>query len=203
MCSALDLPEQDNEPGRPYIAFLATEVTPKAASTQIKKGTWPSGPLPSVRSAPHPWPFVDRFKPIIWLGEQDKPNVTHTYERVNIYGTGLMASESVGVEQKPHDGDKQVTVLVDRGALGNYFDDQRISQFSTLQEFQPPSLDFTEGILHDSYVSSEDMLRDVRDYTAALDFNINIPADRCDLHSKFPRRGASPSGGATPEEPVP
>ena len=33
-CSALDLPEQDNEPGRPYISFSATEVTSTAASTQ-------------------------------------------------------------------------------------------------------------------------------------------------------------------------
>ena len=37
-----------------------------------------------------------------------------------------MASELPGAEQKPHDGDTQVTVLVlvNSGASGNYFDDQ-------------------------------------------------------------------------------
>ena len=46
------------------------------------------------------------------------------------------------------------------------------------------------------------MLRDVRDYTAALDFNIDTPADRRDLHSESPRGGVSPSGGAMPEGPA-
>ena len=36
MCSALDLPEQANEPERPCIVFSATEVTSTAASTQTE-----------------------------------------------------------------------------------------------------------------------------------------------------------------------
>ena len=52
MCSALNLPEQDNEPGRPYIAFLATEVKPTAALTKKEKGSWPFGPLPTICVAP-------------------------------------------------------------------------------------------------------------------------------------------------------
>ena len=46
------------------------------------------------------------------------------------------------------------------------------------------------------------MLGDVRNYTAALDFNIDIPADRGDRYSKSPRGRVSPSRGATPKEPV-
>ena len=48
--------------------------------------------------------------------------------QVHIYG---------GVEQKPHGSDNQVTVLVNSGASGNYFDDLLVSQL------KPPSLDFT------------------------------------------------------------
>ena len=39
-----------------------------------------------------------------------------------------MASKSSGVEQKRHDGDNQVMVLIDSRASGNYFDDQLILQ---------------------------------------------------------------------------
>ena len=58
-------------------------------------------------------------------GEQDKPDITHIHGRVKETNdcTELMASESPGVERKPNDGGKQVPILVDSGALGNYFDD--------------------------------------------------------------------------------
>ena len=39
-----------------------------------------------------------------------------------------MASEFPGAEQKPHDGDRQITVLVEKRPSGNYFDDQLIPQ---------------------------------------------------------------------------
>ena len=52
------------------------------------------------------------------------------------------------------------------------------SQLSPLQGLQSPSLDFTEDTLDDNYVLSEEMLRDVRDYTAALDFSIDILVGR-------------------------
>ena len=179
-----------------------TEVRPKIASIHIEKSTYPFGPLPATRPAPRPWPFVESNTRTISLGEQDKPNVNHIHGRANeddvpIYGTALMASESPVVEQKPHDGDNQVTVLVDSGALGNYFDDQRISQLTS------PSLYVTENTLYKNYVLSEKMLRDVRDCTAALDLNIDTPADRGDLRSELPRGGVSPSGGAAPVQPVP
>ena len=64
-------------------------------------------------------------------------------------------------------------------------------------------LRFNEATFEDNNVSSEEMLRDVRGYSVALDFNIDIPADRDDPYSESLRRGVSPSGGATPEEPVP
>ena len=47
------------------------------------------------------------------------------------------------------------------------------------------------------------MLRDVRNYTASLNFNIGISVDRGQLHSVSSRGGVSPSGGDTPKEPVP
>ena len=81
------------------------------------------------------------------------------------------------------------SVLVDRIASGNYFDIEIISQhsqLSPLQGLQSPSLDFTEDTLNDDYVSSEKMLRDVLNYTAAQELNIDILTDRGYLHSKLP-----------------
>ena len=108
-----------------------------------------------------------------------------------------MVSASPRVEQKPHDGDNQVTVLEDCGASGNYFDDQLIlqpSQLSPLQGLQPSLLDFLEDTLNDNYVSSKEMSRDVCNYTAALDLNINTPADRGGLHSELQQGRISSSG---------
>ena len=177
MCSALDLPKQDKERGRPYIAFSATEVTPTVASGH-KEGHVAIWTTAGYHPAPRSWSFVERSTPTISLGKQDKPaGVTHIHGRANkddvpIYGTALMASESPGAKQKPHGGDNQVTVLVDSEALGNYFSDQRILQLNS------PSLDFAEDTLAENYVSSEEILRDVRNCTAALNLNIGIPADR-------------------------
>lgn len=39
MYSALDLPEQDNKPEHPYIAFSTTVVTSTTVSTETEKGT--------------------------------------------------------------------------------------------------------------------------------------------------------------------
>ena len=62
------------------------------------------------------------------LGEQHKPDVTHIHGRAKENTetddcTELVASESTGVERKPNDDGKQVPILIDSGALGNYFDD--------------------------------------------------------------------------------
>ncbi|CAM9689341.1 unnamed protein product, partial [Ascophyllum nodosum] len=51
------------------------------------------------------------------------------------------------------------------------------SQPSPLPRLQSSSLKFTEDTLDDNYVLNEEMLQDVRDYTAALEFNIDILAD--------------------------
>ena len=99
---------------------------PTAASTQIEKGKWPLESLPSRAEQAN----------YIALREQDKPDVTcypHIREinkkntHLLSYGIVLMASESPGVKQTPHDGDNQVVVLVDCG-VGNNFDDQPFSQ---------------------------------------------------------------------------
>ena len=111
----------------------------------------------AIRSADSQ-PFVERSKPTISLAEQGKSDVTHIHGKVNedyitIYGAVLMASESPEVEQKPHDGDNDVTVLADSRALGNYFERQLIPQspqLSLQQGLQSPSLDFTEDTLDDS-----------------------------------------------------
>ena len=131
---------------------------------------------------------------------------TANEDDIPIYSAVCTALESSGVEQKPHDGDNEVTVLVDRTASGNYFEGQLIpqsSQLSLLQGHQSPLLDFTEDTIDDNYVSSEKMLRNLLDYTAALDFNTDILVDCGDLHSESPRGGVSPSKQATPQEPVP
>lgn len=76
-------------------------------------------------------------------------------------------------------------------------------RLSLLQD-QSPSLDFIEDTHDDNYVSSEEMLQDVRHYTTALDFNSDTHVDRDGLQGKSPRGGFLPwnqlSGGATPEE---
>ena len=51
VCSAYDLPEEDDEPERLYIFFTATEVqikTEPAMGPRQKNGAWPFGPLPAA-----------------------------------------------------------------------------------------------------------------------------------------------------------
>ena len=86
-----------------------------------------------MRPAPRPCPFVGRSKLTTSLGGQDKTDVTHIHGKVNqdgvpIYDTALTVSESAGVQHKLYNGDNQVLVLVDSGALGNYFDKRFIIQ---------------------------------------------------------------------------
>ena len=96
-------------------------MTPTATSTQTEKGTWPLGLLLIIRPAPHPWPFVEGRNPTISFDKQYKSDVTNIHGRANeddvpIHGTVLMASESPRAEQKPHDDDNQVTVMIDIGS---------------------------------------------------------------------------------------
>lgn len=39
------------------------------------------------------------------------------------YDKALIASESAEIDRRPHDVGKKITILVDRGASGNYFED--------------------------------------------------------------------------------
>ena len=73
ICSAYDLPEEDDQPERPYISFTATEVHPTAAiaaKQSHEAETWPFGSL----SASRPWPFEERAKPDLWFRCQEKPD---------------------------------------------------------------------------------------------------------------------------------
>ena len=92
--------------------------------TRQKNGTWPFGQL----TAAHPWPFVEREKPAISLGGSDEPDLFYMYEGTDgegepLYGTALMASGSATFKHKPSAGDEIVTLLVDSGESGHYFDD--------------------------------------------------------------------------------
>ena len=51
------------------------------------------------------------------------------------------------------------------------------SKLSPMQDMVPPSWDLDDDTLGNDYISYNDLLRDVRGYTGALDFNINIPAN--------------------------
>ena len=131
VCSTYDLPEEDDEPERPYISITATEVQSKtepATAPRKKNGTWPFGSLTAAR----PWPFVEREKPAISLGGQDEPDLSYMYGGIDgegepVCGTALMASGPAAFKHKPSAGDDSVTVLVDSGASGHYFDDLIIS----------------------------------------------------------------------------
>ena len=133
VCSAYDLPEEDDDPERPYISFTATEVQSKTEPTMAprqKNGTWPFGPLTAAR----PWPFVEREKPAISLDGQDELDFSYMYggtdgEGKPLHGTALMASGPVAFNHKSSAGDDTVTVLKDSGPSDRYFDDLMIPSF--------------------------------------------------------------------------
>ena len=50
------------------------------------------------------------------------------------------------------------------------------SKLSPLQDLVPPSWDLDDTLYND-YISYENLLRDVRDYTGVLDFTTDIPAN--------------------------
>ena len=84
------------------------------------------------------------------------------------------------------------------------------TRLSPQQDLELPSHDFSDDTLDDNYVLHDDMLRDVQNYTSALDFGVDTPAGRVEL--LLPQQaspgvtllgGASPAGilpgGVTPE----
>ena len=52
------------------------------------------------------------------------------------------------------------------------------SQLSPLQDMMPLSLDLDGDTLDNDYISSDDLMQDVTDYTGVLDFTADIPANR-------------------------
>ena len=54
-------------------------------------------------------------------------------------------------------------------------------QLSPQQDLESPSYDFSDGTLDGTYVSHDDMLPDVQNYTSALDFGIDTPAGTVEL----------------------
>ena len=71
---------------------------------------------------------MEREKPAISLGGQDEPDLSYMYEGTDgegepLYGPALMALGPAAFKHMPSAGDDSVTVLVDSGAFGHYFDD--------------------------------------------------------------------------------
>ena len=71
---------------------------------------------------------MERERPAISLGGQGESDLSYMYGGVDgggepQYGTALMASGPAAFKHKPSAGDDSVTVLVDSGASGHYFDD--------------------------------------------------------------------------------
>ena len=71
---------------------------------------------------------MEREKPVILLGGQNEPDLFYMNggtdgEGEPLYGTALMASEPATFKHKPSASDDSITVLVDNGASGHYFDD--------------------------------------------------------------------------------
>ena len=75
---------------------------------------------------------MEREKPAISLGGQNEPDLSYVYgvtggEGEPLYGTTLTALGPAGFKHKPSADDNSVTVLVNSGASGHYFDGLIIS----------------------------------------------------------------------------
>ena len=74
-------------------------------------------------------------------------------------------------------------------------------RLSPQQDLESPSYDFSDDTLDDNYVSHDDMLRDVQNYTSALNFGVDTPAGTVKL--LLPQQaspGVTSPGGALPAE---
>ena len=72
-------------------------------------------------------------------------------------------------------------------------------RLSSQLDLESPSYDFSNGALGDNYVSHDDMLWDVQNYTSALDFGIDTPAGTVEL--LLPQQaspGVTSPGGTSP-----
>ena len=67
ICSAYDLPEEEDQTEHPNISFTATEVHPTVATAAEQSHMTATWPFDSLSASP-PWPFEERAKPAISLG---------------------------------------------------------------------------------------------------------------------------------------
>ena len=72
-------------------------------------------------------------------------------------------------------------------------------RLSPQQDLNSPSYDFSDDTLDDNYVSHDDMLRDVQNYTSTLGFGVDTPAGTVELI--LPQQaspGVTSPGGVAP-----
>ena len=72
-------------------------------------------------------------------------------------------------------------------------------RLSPQQNLESPSYDFSDDTLNDNYVSHDDILRDMQNYTSALDFDVDTSAGTVEL--LLPQQavpGLTSPGGASP-----
>ena len=161
-CSPHDLPEQDDQPERPYISFTATEVYPTAAiaaEQNHSEETWSSSSL----SASRPWLFEERAKPAIFFGIQERSDFSYMNGETDsgggsLYGMAPMEPEQAENEHKPHESG-HVAILVDSGASGHYFGDtiipdlnHRLQDYTSLRT--PRAIPTARGAMLDATVES-------------------------------------------------
>ena len=135
ICSSWDLPGRDDSDEKLCISISAREVQPATKHTRArvekKNGAWPFGPV--LTAATEGWStrarqFTPRTEPGISSGEpvaEEKSNFCYTFGMVNDEKSvekTLMASSSVAVKPKDSVNSNLVTLLVDSGASGYYFD---------------------------------------------------------------------------------
>ena len=73
------------------------------------------------------------------------------------------------------------------------------SRLSPQQKLESPSYDFSDDTLDDNYVSHNDILRDMQNYTSALDFGDDTPTGTVEF--RLPQQaspGVTSPGGASP-----
>ena len=112
-----------------------------AAEQSHSEETWPFSSL----SASRPRPFEEHAKPAISFEVQEKSDFSYMNggtdrEGGTLCSMTLVDPELAENERKSHEIDNVITVLVDRGASGNYLDDISILDLNhRFQDFTSPS----------------------------------------------------------------
>ena len=128
---------RDDFDEKPCISFSAKEVqsATKPAKTRVKeeeKGTRPFGPAltPATEGwETHPWPFTPHAEQAISFGgpvAEEKSNLCFTFGMVNdeeLVEKALTPSSSATIKSEDSVNSNLVTLMVDSGASGHYFND--------------------------------------------------------------------------------